>query len=277
MYLNKFMAENNLSSDYGDNADKYISNLSSIHNEQKKQLFISQKGYIGEKRVSEHLNLYNDILVNLENVLFEAENTTVEADNIVVCDRGVFCIETKSYGRSGQTIEVSKDGKWSRYNGNCREEIANVSEQHNRHIGIMQRVVNKELKIRGVETEYVKFEPIYVIANDDIEIRNYSNEIKLLRTSNIYPYISRFQPDFRLSKELQKEIVDIINSKRAELIKYEIKDYRNCFKNQLQSFVNDIEKRKCYMHFEEEYLKAVEKQAELSEVSISYYKYLCLK
>ncbi|KZL89845.1 hypothetical protein [Clostridium magnum] len=54
----------------------------------------------------------------------------------------------------------------------------------------MQRLVNKQLQAKGISAPYVDYLPIFVIANDVVEIDNHSNELTILRTSSIYPYIA---------------------------------------------------------------------------------------
>lgn len=245
-----------------------------IFEDLNKQSGIAKKGYLGEQKVSEHLKLYKDVLINLENVRFGVEDTTVEADNIIICENGVFCIETKNYGKAGETIVVTKDGRWKRFRGNNEINMSNVSEQHNRHIGIMQRTVNEELKRRGYDVPYVYFEPIYVIANDEVEIENNSSEIALLRASSIYPYIRKFEVKNSLSKELQEVIKDVILEYRKDLKKYPITDYGQTFKFYLDNLAQDYKDKKIAIKIYEEYLNIIESSHEITFRQVGGDKYI---
>lgn len=258
-------------------ATEYRAVFDEMIEELTKQFKISRKGFMGEQKVSEHLELYRDVIINLENVLFGVEGTTVEADNIIICENGVFCIETKNYGHSGETIVITKDGRWRRFQGRNEMEIGNVSAQHNRHIAIMQRTVNQELKKRGFENNYIFFEPIYVIANDEVQIKNDSNEITLLRTSSIYPYISKFQTRNLLSKELQEAIRDIILEYKQDLIKYPVSDYRNSFKDEFRKLLSDIENKDIPAKIYEGYVDHIEERYTIEINDVENERYIELK
>lgn len=211
-----------------------------------KDIFIQfaglKKGSDGEKKVDEHLDLYSDTLINMSNIRLELENTSIETDNVIITNKGIFLVEVKNYGKEGETIEISKDGKWKRYysnNKNVQKEIKNIQEQHNRHIGIMQRFINNKLKEKGLITEYIEFEPIIVIANDDVEIINDST-YAIMRTSNIHDYIRKFRSEITLSKEVQNEIYEILNANKKEAKSYPIISYELAFKERFKFLLNNM-------------------------------------
>lgn len=218
-----------------------------------------KKGSDGEQRVNEHLDLYKDVITNLENVFFEADGTTVEADNLVITEKGVFCIETKNYGNSKEAIEITKDGKWKRWKNGREVEMNNISSQHNRHIGIMQRVINQELKRKGIDIPYVNFEPIYCIANDEVEINNYSSEIAVLRPSSIYPYIRNHKSDIKLSSSIQSVIKEIVLNNKRSLKKYPVCDYRLAFNSNFNRVIEELEKKYANVQILEDYISLIEK------------------
>lgn len=206
------------------------------------QLKSSWKGHIGEERVTEHLELFKDVIINIPNVRFELEDTSIEADNVVVTDKGIFCIETKNYGREGETILITKDGLWKRYDGDHEIPMKNVTEQHNRHLGIMQRFINNELKKMGFEIPYVYFEEIYVIANDEVAINNMS-EFKVVRPSSVYNTIRNTITNIKLSRDVQLAICKIIEENRAELKKYPVKSYKENFLFYFDNLISWVENR----------------------------------
>jgi Nuclease-related domain. len=258
-------------------ATDYRAVFSEMTDELMKQFRISRKGFMGEQKVSEHLELYRDVIINLENVRFGVEGTTVEADNIIICENGVFCIETKNYGHAEETIVITKDGRWRRFKGRVEIDMENVSAQHNRHIAIMQRTVNQELKKRGFEDSYIFFEPIYVMANDDVQIKNESNEINLLRTSSIYPYINKFQTRNPLSKELQEAIRDIILDYKQELIKYPVSEYRQSFRYEFERLLMDIENKDVPAKIYGSYVDHIEEKHRIEVQDIDGERYIELK
>lgn len=236
------------------------------------------KGTIGEERVSQHLSLYKDIIINLKNIRFEIENTTVEADNILVCEKGIFCIETKNYGNADDIIEISKDGRWKRWKNGYEIPINNISNQHNRHIGIMQRLINKELKKRGFNVGYIELEPIYVIANDKVTIENNSEDITVLRASSIQPFIKRYVTENKLSKDVQEAIVEIIMDYKQPLKKYPILDYSEPIKYHFDKLISDIESVYGYLELFNEYIKLIESNGYIVKVEYAdYIRYITIR
>ncbi|MDP4090692.1 MAG: nuclease-related domain-containing protein [Bacillota bacterium] len=256
----EYCTEHNISPIYD---PSYLKNLRKLLEDYYADYGILQKGAKGEKNVSEHLSLYRDRLINLENIRFEVEKTSVEADNIVICEKGVFCIETKNYGNENETIVISKDGKWRRFNDEYEKHMPNVTEQHNRHIGIMQRLVNKELEEKGIDVPYIDFQPIYVIANDEVSIENESNELVVLRSSMVYPYIAKQKSEFKLSKEVQMEIKDIILTYNQGAKKYPIKDYREAFKYNFDGLVTTVERRVMYYKLYDDSVQTLQSRGKL--------------
>lgn len=221
------------------------------------QLVGSRRGLVGERRVSEHLDLYRDILIDIPNVRFEVENTSVEADNVVICDKGVFCIETKNYGSANERLVITRDGQWKRYKGNKEIPIKNITEQHNRHIGIMQRFINNELKAKGFNVPYIKFEDIYVIGNNDISIDNSSN-LRIVRPSNVYNQIQIFNSSIKLSTEVQNAIVEIINTNKKGSKKYAITSYKSQFEAMFDELVRIVEEQYYGYSYEDMYIDCLE-------------------
>lgn len=247
--IDNYCKENNIQTHSNEVSERFTKEFDLIIRNMLVQIAGSRKGYIGELRVNEHLALYKDILTNVPNVRLEAENTSVEADNIVVTDKGIFCIETKNYGSASETLSISRDGQWKRFKGENEIPIKNIADQHNRHIGIMQRLINDELKKLGFNIPYIKFESLYVIANDDINIDNKSSLI-VIRPSNIYNEIDRFESTTTLPKNVQTAIVDIINKHKLKGKAYRILSYKKTFKAMFDNLITTVEQRysQCDIH-----------------------------
>lgn len=227
-------------------------------------------GCIGEARVNQELALYKDILVNIPNVRMEEEIEgrieSVEADNIIISNKGIFSLEVKNYGESNEdyTLQISKDGQWSKIVRGRETNIGSVSAQHGRHIGIQQRLFNQELsKRKDLQLPYINFEPIYVIANENVKIINDSNMI-IVRPSLVYPYIANYKSDITIPKECLSIFEEIINSLKRPLKNYPIPDYKAFYDKYLDILFKayiDLDKiSEICLEYKEEYHKAVNEE-----------------
>lgn len=185
-------------------------------------------GLEGEKKVNEELSLYDDMLVNMPNVRFEVQGLSVETDNFVISPFGVFAIEVKNLGSSGNfKIKIEKDGRWVKIFRNSSEVMKNVTSQTYRHIGLNQKLINQELKKLGY-SDYIQIKPLIVMANENVEIINES-DVPIVRISNIYHHISKFP------KEMDEDIIfaikKIVEDNMLPSKKYEIEDIPNYIKD----------------------------------------------
>lgn len=166
----------------------------------KRGFFTTLKGIKGENNLEKELNLYRDRIKTLPNIRLEVEDTTVESDFIVISKNGLFCIEVKNYGHSGEKLIVSKDGKWTKLDkGGIEQDISNITSQLYRHIGISQRYLNESLEfVYGSGAPYIELNPIIVIGNDKVTIEN-NSDIPVLRISNVFHYINTYKGNIKLS------------------------------------------------------------------------------
>ncbi len=162
------------------------------------------KGINGEKAVERTLSLFENRYKVLKNIRVEVDGRSSESDTIVICEKGVFVIEAKNFGRSGQTIKITPDGLWYINNN----PLSNVNDQNNYHCAINQILINNELKSKGYKGKFIDCNSILCIANDDVGIENNSKQI-VVRASNILTEIKAFNTDNELSEEIQEEICNI--------------------------------------------------------------------
>lgn len=212
----------------------------------------TKKGYDGEKKVADFLNLYKDNYITLNNIRVELDGQSSESDFIIICDKGVFAIEVKNHGNASSTIEISRDGRWSTIKNGRRELKDNVSAQNNRHCAINQTIYNKYLKDKGYEGEYIKCNSIIVIANDKVEIRNESMN-PVLRTSEIITYIENLQVENKLSKELQEDIKNSLLANNLPPKKYPVIDLETNIKEALVEYERLSTNLKGYSEIRETY------------------------
>lgn len=244
--------------DINNNIPLQIDTFKDTLNEMYKQYRILDKGQAGEAKVNSHLELFKDVLTNMSNVRIELDNTSVETDNVVITDKGIYALEVKNYGKKGESIVISQDGQWKRYTGYGEEiPINNVLEQHNRHIAMLQRLINSELKNRGYDIDYIHIEPIIVIANDEVGIDNRS-DLKVLRASNVYNSIKNHYSSTKLSKEIQDEIINILNKHKKNMKAYPFISYKDELISQFQNIMCDVENNYAILHFYTAYIEYID-------------------
>ena len=120
-------------------------------------------GLEGEKRVNEELALYDDVLMNIPNVRFEVNGSSVETDNLVLSPFGIFAIEVKNIGSSGKfKIKIEKDGRWVKVFKNSSQVTTNVTTQVYRHVALKQKLINHELRKLNYP-DYIEIKPLIVL------------------------------------------------------------------------------------------------------------------
>ena len=181
------------------------------------------KGKFGEDSVLKILNLYKDQYTILSNIRVELDGSSSESDFIIVCDKGVFVLEVKNHGSENDRFEIAEDGLWTIIKNGKREIRDNVAEQNNRHCAINQTILNRELKARGIDTDYIKCKSIIVLANNKVLISNKSLNV-VVRPSEIITYIENLNVEERLSKDLQQEIANIFKSVTLPAKTYSVND-----------------------------------------------------
>ncbi|WP_066622550.1 nuclease-related domain-containing protein [Clostridium magnum] len=221
-----------------------------------KQSYNAKVGIYGENSVDRELDLYRDKLLNLSNIRLIVESNTVESDNLVISERGIFCIEVKNFGvgRRGK-IKVSKDGLWSRLSAEGDVmEVNDVTSQTYRHIGLTQRLLNEELKRQGVNLPYININPIIVFVNPAIKIDNQS-DVPVLRLSNIYHHISTFKTDTRIDEKYWGVIENILNAHNQGAKPYPVK---LCADKIIQNYMEVYNKLR--------YFDCIDKQVNLEKI-----------
>jgi hypothetical protein len=190
--------------------------------------YTANTGLIGEEKVSKELFIYRDRIKYIDGVRLVEGEDSVESDFIVASSTGVFCIEVKNYSAhaKGSKITISKDGLWSRNDADGADiPIGDITQQVYRHIGITQRILNEQLKqVYGNDFPYIPIMPIIVIANNMIEIDNFS-DVPVMRISNMYHHISKYPSERVLEKEYWIKIMDILASLNKGAKAYSITEY----------------------------------------------------
>lgn len=223
---------------YAEQVEEYLrisigNYLSNMDEKVDKELRIISAGLIGEERVQNELEVYNDVFKSLFNVRLEVEGNSVESDALIFSKKGVFTLEIKNFGSSGSyEIKVTKDGQWLKVFPNGNEEpMKDVASQSNRHVGYKQKFINQKLKDAGVDLDYVFIDPIIVIANDNVKVNNESENV-ILRASQIYNYIKN-KNDI-ITEEQAQILFSLFKENMLEPKKYPYEDFEKGLRVLLQ-------------------------------------------
>lgn len=190
-------------------------------------------GIEGEKSVNKYLELYSDEIINLPNIRLEVNGESTENDNILITKKGIFILEVKNIGSTGSyNIKIEKDGRWIKQftNGKIESIDFNATVQNDIHVVLLKRFLNNKLNINIDDDKYLNVEGIVVIANNEININNESNQ-PIFRTSEIYRHINSFKTV--LTAKEMKDIQNIILKENLPSKKYPIPDYKKEITNNI--------------------------------------------
>lgn len=208
-----------------------------------KQYDVAIIGKEGEEYVNNHLNLY-DNFYNLSNVRFElndlsGEKQSVESDNIIISKYGVYILEVKNLSKNGSyDIIIERDGRWlKKYKNGKVVSMKNATEQNNRHIVYLNKLIN--IALNRKMDNYIEAEGVVIIANDTVNIYNNSQNQKVFRLAEFYPFLKN--QNTVLNQQEMDLIKDIIIKNQLPPSKFPIYDYRFEIKNNYDDFFEYIQ------------------------------------
>lgn len=211
-----------------DEKKKEIINLvNSRFNYINKQIEITQIGNEGEAYVNKEMDKY-EYFYNLPNIRLEIKDKngkiqSIESDNILITRYGVFVLEVKNYASKGQyNLIIERDGRWLREYKNKKEVHQSATSQNDRHVILLTKYINQLLN-KGIDS-YINVDGIVVIANNIINIMNYSENQKVFRCDEIYNYIIK-QP-VKLTEYEMNLIRDALIKDKLPPKEYEFYDHR---------------------------------------------------
>lgn len=201
----------------------------------KNDIINTRRGYLGEKAVNEELELYDDRIINVQNIRLEVDGKSIETDNFIISPYGLYSIEVKNLGISGSySLKIDEDGRWNKVTRKGAEyPIDNITSQTFRHIGLSQKLLSRELKKLGHD-QLIDIKPIIVLANEVVDIENKS-DIPVVRISNIYHEITK-KPT-HIPQEIMHLIKPILLENKKPLNKYGIQNFKYVF-NVMESCLN---------------------------------------
>lgn len=219
-------------------------------------------GYEGEELVNQTLSMHHN-LINLSNIRIEMDGKSVECDNIILSTKGIFILEVKNIGNSGKfIIKIEKDGRWLKKKENSEEieHMNNATAQNNYHIAYINRLLDKELGHLDID---FNVNGAVIIANKNVTIDNDSLYQTVIRTDEIYNYISS-QPII-YNKEQLNMIKEVIMKHSLPPKSYPVYEY-------VDELIRNTKQILDVLHKGEKLLK--EHSLEVNNLPNKYSKYL---
>lgn len=193
----------------------------------------TMKGLKGESQALDSLKSVMLKYPVLNNVRLEAEEKektfiySAESDIIIVTDKAVFLVEIKNYGKKGETIHVSADGRWEicgRYQ-NSRRSLKNPYKQLTDHIFL----INKFFETKGINFE-LPIIPIIAIANENVDIKldnRAESFAHILRTEMIGTFVLKYlnENSALINEEQMTKIKNVLITENLPPKKYKVIDY----------------------------------------------------
>lgn len=192
------------------------------------------RGVRGEESLEEELKFFDKRFKILTNVRVVENGVSSESDAIIVSKYGVFTVEAKNFSEDGKySIQVAKDGKWSKLQNGKKHEMKDVVSQNNRHVMIKQSLINREIEERGLESKFIDLEGIIAITNNTVDIDN-ETDFPIMRLSQLYTHIRSFPET--LSDEQIEMVYDILESNMQPAQKFPITDYEKVYDKYVENF-----------------------------------------
>lgn len=151
----------------------------------------------GRKKIKKELKKFKGEVLRLTGVRYNIKETLVTFDYIIVTENGIFCLIIKHLdidASSGEIIDISEDEKWvgERFDGS-KFDIDPIDGQVYKDITLFQKWINDTMKEKHKESiPYYIINPLIIIINENIEIRNHS-EMPILKLSNVFNHVQLFK------------------------------------------------------------------------------------
>lgn len=183
-----------------------------------KERMAIKSGVEGEESVREYLKDFEDMLLPLYGTRFQAEKGTVENDALLFTETGIYSLEIKNIGASGdKTIRITKDGLWyEKFKSSDwkRSERDAIFDQVNRHTALTETLIREKF---GRESKYM-VKSIIIIPNKNLKIENESS-FHIIRPSQIVSLIREM--DVVLTHDECVAVSDFVKSKDIGQARYE--------------------------------------------------------
>lgn len=165
-------------------------------------------GRIGEDRVWDTIKSFDNCLCLRNKRLEYTENEKtkgIQMDSIIISSKGLFILEVKNLSPKGEySVHIDRTGVWRAKYANGKEYVMNenANKQNNRHLSILNKIINTSLGTS--DHRYIEAKGITVIANNVVKVDNHSSNQVVLCVDEVYNYINNF--DIKYTDE-QKEFL----------------------------------------------------------------------
>lgn len=198
---------------------------------------LTKKGISGEKKALQSLKsvaikypVLNNIRLeemigenNYNNT--EKEKYVAETDIIVITDYAIFLIETKNYGKQGETIHITSNGKCTitgKYNKS--RQLPNFIKQVTDHL----YVIKEFMKNNSIDN--LPLIPIIAIANEDVDIVSESDNkffCEIMYADIVGSYIIKYSTEHQpiIDDKKISEIRQTLKEKKLPEKEYLVEDY----------------------------------------------------
>lgn len=170
---------------------------------------------------------------SLENAVLKYENKSFETDFLLFTKHGIFSLEVKNIGGSGNfSILITKDGQWLKKLKNGETEtMQDISEQVNYHISLTEAILKRYKQETGKSLPPVT--PMVIIANNEVQIEN--NSELLINRVGYFPNQLSNMPVVSDTNSM-KEVYEWIQKFSVSQKSYQVLDYSDGINKSIEDF-----------------------------------------
>lgn len=197
-------------------------------NDLTKDIRYEEAGSEGESFVFSHLNGHDEYKIIYGLTIKTNEHQHSESDMVIITQSGVFVVEIKNWHGG---LYVGKDGLFSLNNNS----ISSPVKQNMEHLKNNKKLLIDEINKLGFGVD-IPFYPLIVIANDELDLENESNDIDIIRAGSLTHYLYQKSREKVLSNEQQELIFDIFQRNNSDTMKVPY----NSYIDELERLFHDI-------------------------------------
>lgn len=193
----------------GEPIERWIMNLFNkiidYREELEMQRGIKIKGEMGEDTIEEMLDKSKFSKYSIHNIVLgigDEYAKTNEIDTYVITSGGIAVLETKNYGKRGQTLVINEDEDWEIRDSETFDYIKSVKNpmfQNTRHANATRRFLDAN------SNQNVNLYPVIVIANNAVDIVN-ETSIDVLQPKDLMGYLNSINNGHKLDDDYREQL-----------------------------------------------------------------------
>ncbi|GAA4303513.1 NERD domain-containing protein [Aestuariibaculum suncheonense] len=166
----------------------------------KKNLLPRIKGARGEDEVSKKLNRLNKrAYIVLNDILLKFGDSSTQIDHVVICQSGIFVIETKNY--KGWIHGHQNSEYWTKTIYRYKKKLRNPIKQNWVHVYALKDIL--------AEFGFIEYFPVVVFAGVG-KLMNVTSDLPVIKTKKLRKTIKKLNRTEYLSYDIMQEIADTI-------------------------------------------------------------------